>query len=509
MTPRNALLAAIATGTWPDISPFTRLPLDPQLFSGRLYDHQLEPLTQVAMLMRAGYRRVLLRAPTGFGKTVCAESVVLSALAQGCRAQFLVHRKELIKQTSETFASSAIDHSFVAADFQFDPSARLLLSGVQTLVRRLDRVLPPHMVVVDEAHHSTSTTYAQILEAWPDAFILGLTATPERLDGRGLDEQFDIMVEGPSVSWLIERGFLSRYDYFAPDIPDMENVDPDRDRAAAAKVMNQPRLVGSIVEHYLELANGEQGLVFAQSREHSRTIVDAFKAHGIKAAHIDGVTPREERDYFDDAFRAGDIRVACNVSICGEGYDVPNISYLGIGAATKSLVNHMQWCGRALRQSKGKTRAVICDHAGNALPVSLGGRALGLPDDDREWSLLGRAARKQQEKDWISITQCMACFRVYPSAMECCPGCAADRPLMPRVVRQEDGKLTKLEREALVRENARRRKAEERAVTSFAEMISLAEARGYDFPRQWARRQCGFRGIPTNTATMVEVEWNG
>lgn len=513
MTPAEGLYASIAAGTWPDISPFATVPISERLLSPRLFAHQFDCLVKVAGLMRAGYRRVLLQAPTGFGKTVCAESVVLSALGQGCRVQFLVHRKELIKQTSRTFSSAAIGHSFVAADFPFDHSAHLLLSGVQTLVRRLHRVLPPHLVIVDESHHSISNTYAQILETWPDAFILGLTATPERLDGRGLAEQFDVMVQGPSVGWLIEHGFLSPYDYYAPDIPDFGPIDPDRERSAAAEVLNKPKLVGSVVEHYVELGNGGQGLVFAQSREHSRSIIDAFKAHGIPAAHIDGDTPKDERDWFDDAFRAGDIRVASNVSICGEGYDVPNISYLGVAAATKSVVNHMQWNGRVLRFAPGK-RAIICDHAGNALPPFLGGRGLGLPDDDREWSLLGREARQAKEQDWTSVTQCMDCFRVYPSSAPQCPGCASERQAAPRVVKQVDGKLSKIEREALKMQRAEQRKAEERACTTYEELVSLARARGYDWPAQWAKRQCRFRRIPipyngVPIETISDEEWTG
>lgn len=515
LSPRDGLYASIATGTWPDISPYTRLPLVDSFFNPRLYPHQLVPLSRVAALMRAGYRRVLLQAPTGFGKTVCAESVVLSALASECRAQFLVHRKELIKQTSRTFTSAAIGHSFVASDFPFDQGARLHLSGVQTLVRRIQRVLPPDLVIVDECHHSTSATYAQILEQWPNAFILGLTATPERLDGRGLEEQFDEMVEGPSVAWLIENGFLSRYDYYAPEIPDLGGIDPDRNRSGAAEILNKPKLIGDIVEHYLELAAGEQGLIFAQNRAHSRAIVDAFKAHQIPAMHVDGDSSRDERDYFDDAFRAGDIRVASNVSICGEGYDVPNISYLGVASATRSLVNHAQWNGRVLRRAEGKLRAVICDHAGNALPVHLGGRGLGLPDEDRAWSLLGNAARRKiAEKDWTAITQCMDCFRVYPSASPCCPGCASERPMQPRIIRQEEGRLTKVEREALRAANTARRKDEEAACTTYEEMVSLGRARGYDFAKAWAKRQCRFRriAIPYNGAsieTVSDEDWEG
>jgi superfamily II DNA or RNA helicase len=511
LSPRDALYYSIAAGTWPDISPFTTVPLNEALFDDGMHWWQFDLLVEVAQLYRAGYRRVLLQLATGGGKTVIALSALLSARRQGLQAQFLVHRKELLEQTSKRFTSSALDHSFVAADFPFDPAAGLMLSGVQTLIRRLAKVLPPNLVIVDECHHGTSTTYAEILEQWPDAFILGLTATPQRLDGRGLDEQFDAMVLGPAPRWLIDNGYLSDYDLYAPDIPDMTGVPStggDYQRDAAAAVVNKPRLVGRMVEHYLELGRGQQGIVFAQNREHSRSIADAFTAHGIPALHVDGDTPKEERKRFDAAFRAEDIRIAVNVALLGEGYDVPNIGYLGVGARTKSLINWLQWCGRPLRFVAGK-RAVICDHGGNALPTHLGGSGLGLPDDDRDWSLRGRDAKAPKPKDWTSITQCMDCFRVYPSAAPCCPGCNSDRQAMPRAIKQEDGKLTKLEREALKRATAAERKMEERLCTTFQQFISLGEARNYTYPVEWARHQCNLRRIPTTRVTMREVEWDG
>jgi DNA repair protein RadD len=467
-------------------------PLDPDLFDDGLHWWQFDLLEEVAAAFAAGERRVLLQCPTGAGKTVMALSALLSARQLDMLAMFLVHRKELLRQTSLRFTSSQLDHSFVAADFPFEPDAGLLLAGVQTLIRRLDLVLPPVLVIVDECHHAVSNTYTEILERWPDAFILGLTATPERLDGRGLEEQYDLLIQGPSPAWLIENGFLSPYDYYAPEIPDLTGVPStagDFQREAAAAVMNQPKLIGSLVEHYLQYAKGGQGIIFAQNRKHSRKIAEAFNAHGIPAQHVDGDTPKDDRDNFDAAFRAGDIRMGTNVALFGEGYDVPGISYLGIASATKSLINHLQWCGRVLRYVPGK-RAVICDHAGNALPSHLGGRGLGLPDDERDWSLLGRAARKAAGKDdTFSITQCLECFRVYPSAAKSCPGCSANRPAAPRVIREQAGKLTKLEREELKKAEQRTRRSEEQACSTYAEFRSLAVARGYPKPDKWAKNR--------------------
>ncbi|MEG3175798.1 DEAD/DEAH box helicase [Sphingomonas sp. RB3P16] len=512
LPPREGLLASIATGTWPDISPFTVLPLDPALFHPGLHWWQYDLLVQVATLFRAGYRRVLLQAATGAGKTVMALSALRSARMQGLDAQFLVHRKELLKQTSKTFTSAALDHSFVAASFPFDRSAGLLLSGVQTLVNRLDGLLPPVLVIVDEAHHAVSNTYAEILERWPDAFILLLTATPERLDGRGLCEQADAIVLGPPPRWLIDYGYLSDFDIYAPDIPDFSDVPTsagEYQAGAADRVMNKPKLIGNVVEHYLELGGGGQGIVFGQSRDHSRKLAEAFTANGIPAMHVDGTTGTTERDYFDDAFRAGDIRIGTNCDLFAEGYDVPNISYLGDASRSKSKIKVKQRHGRVLRFIPGK-RAVICDHAGNVMPSQFGGQGHGLPDEDYVYTLEGRAKGKTSVNDDATpITQCTNCFLVYPSSAPCCPRCSVDRPAVPRIIREEAGKLTKIEKEQLRRSLAITRKKEEWSCNSFSEMISLGVARGYDHPTAWARRQCKFRGIPLMTDKALAREFEG
>jgi DNA repair protein RadD len=515
LPPREALQASIATGTWPDISPFTPVPLVKSLFSPGLHWWQFDLLAEVAWLFRAGYRRVLLQLATGGGKTVIALSALLSARLQGMQAMFLVHRKELLKQTGKTFTSAALDHSFVAADFPYDPNAGLMLAGVQTLIRRLAKIMPPQLVIVDEAHHAVSATYAEILEAYPDAFILLLTATPERLDGRGLEEQADVMVCGPQPRWLIDNGYLSDGDVYAPDVPDFSSVPSTAGeyRAdAAAAVMNQPKLVGNVVEHYLSLAKGDQGIVFGQNVQHSKDLADAFTANGIPAMHVDGDTPTKERDRFDDAFRAGDILIGTNCDLFAEGYDVPNIRYLGDASRSKSRIKVKQRHGRVMRYQPGK-RWVICDHAGNALPAHLGGQGHGLPDDEYEYTLQGIAAGSVKQQDWTSITQCMECFRIYPSTAPRCPGCTSERRAEPRVVKQVAGTLSKLERDAIKAATATRKKDEERECTSYDEMVSLGKARGYTYPKQWAQRQCKFRriAIPWGPQPMTSdsEEWAG
>lgn len=523
LTPRDALYASIATCTWPDISPFARTPLDPDLFDPGLHWWQFELLEKVAALYRAGYRRVLLQLATGGGKTVIALSALLSARRQGLTAAFLVHRKELLRQTGKRFTSSALDHSFVAAKFPFDPAAGLHLIGVQTMINRLGSILPPMLVIVDEAHHAVSSTYEQILEQWPDAFILLLTATPERLDGRGLGEQADVMVRGPSPRWLMDNGYLSDFDAYSISIPDFSkcpSVAGDFNKRAAAEIMNKPGIVGSVVEHYIDLAYGVQGIVFGQNVEHSKMIADAFNGESvggkrIRAMHVDADTSQTDRDWFDEAFRAGEIDIATNCDLFAEGYDVPNIGYLGDAGRSKSHTKVKQRHGRVLRFAPDK-RGIIADHAGNIMPTQFGGQGHGLPDEDYDYTLDGATGRADAaEKDWTSITQCTGCFLIYPSGTPACPRCKENKPMAPRIIRQVEGKLTKVEREALQKANTARRQAEEHACTTYEEVLSLAKARGYAGSIGWAKKFCKRRRIalPWERRPAIENvpddEWDG
>lgn len=349
------------------------------------------------------------------------------------------------------------------------------------------------------------------MSAYQDSFIVGLTATPQRLDGRGLDDHFDVMIQGPPVAELIARGFLSPFDYYAPSIPDMTDVGTvagDFNRAGAENVMDKPALIGDIVEHYLRLAAGQQGIGFAVSREHSRKIVDAFLGHGVRAAHVDGSMSDKERERVDAAFRAGDIDLLSNVDLFGEGYDVPGIVYCGLWRPTKSLALHKQQCGRDLRVLYGsgfdlstedgrlaaiaagpKPRGIICDHAGNALRLG------DLPDTEREWSLAGRAARArgQGNSDADPVRQCLICYRVAPSSLSACPGCGEAFPALVREIQVKPGQLERLRAIEDKKRLALVRKAEEKNCKEYADFYHLAVARKYENPVGWAKMRAKFK----------------
>ena len=474
------------------LAPLPPLPFDLNaLDQFGLRDYQRRIIYQVVLRWLEGYRRILIQLPTGGGKTVIASALHGSSAVLGHPSQFLVHRKELIDQTSRTLARAGIEHGLVASGEVMDFDAMVIVAGIQTLVNRLDLVRRPLVVLVDEAHHGTSTTYQRVLDSYPpDTLILGLTASPQRLDGRGLDEQFEVMVLGPTPAELIAAGHLCRYEFYGPDAPDLSEVGDvggEYNRKGAAAVMERQAIIGNIVAHYLELAPGKQGIGFAVSREHSRKMVEAFRASGVRAAHLDGDTPKDERRAVDAAYRRGEIDMLWNVDLFGEGYDVPGAVYLADAAPTKSLVKVLQRWGRVLRPAPGKECGIIADHAGNHTRH-------GLPDTEREWSLAGRDRKTRgSPSDAVGTRTCLVCYRISESGTQVCPGCDTPFPAQDRTVEEREGKLTKIEKEMLAKKNAALRKAEERACKSEAELVALAQARGYQNPVGWARMRMKFR----------------
>ena len=447
--------------------------------------------------IRRGVRRLLLQLATGGGKTVVAAFIIDGVRSRGLRVWFVVHRKELLKQTSATFNEVGIPHGFIAADLPAAGWELVQLCGVHTLLPRIDTLAAPDVIIWDEAHHATAGTWANVMLRYPNAIHIGLSATPQRLDGAGLGKHFDVMIEGPSTAQLIADGFLSRYRYFAPGTPDMMGVRAtggDFNRGHLGALMDKPQLIGDVVEHYLRLAPGQQGIVFAVNREHSRHLADVFRTHGVRAAHVDGSMTTAERDRFDAAFRAGDITIGCNVELFGEGYDVPGIGYVGVARPTTSLSWHRQMNGRGLRIAEGKTVAVLNDHAGNAL------RGLGLPDDDVAWTLEGRVKRAGAggNADAQPIHQCPDCYQVTRSAVTICP-CGHEFAARGRQIAQADGQLFEMQRlgkaEKLEAQEAARakRKAEERDARTYPELLKLAKARGYPGAEAWARKKIELR----------------
>jgi DNA repair protein RadD len=428
---------------------------------------------------RAGQRTTLVQLATGGGKTVLGSFMVQGSSERGLCCWWLVHRRELLMQASRTFHELGIPHGFVAGGRSSDPGMRVQIGSVQTVARRLDRLPQPDLIVFDEAHHLGAAQWQTVFDAFPAAKVIGLTATPWRLDGKGLGNWFETMVQGPTVADLMEAGSLSRYRLFAPSAPDTSAVATAmgdfkvRDLAA---VMDKPSITGDAVQHYRQLAHGKRAVVFACSIEHSRNVVAQFHAAGITAEHVDGQMGHDERDAAVARFAAGETLILSNADLLGEGFDVPAIEAAILLRPTQSLSLHLQQVGRALRPAPGKGDAIILDHAGNSIRH-------GLPDDDREWSLADREKRKKAAPSDVSVRQCVKCFRVYRPA-PACPGCGFEAATAAREVEQRDGVLAEIDPAVL----RAARKQEERRASTVADLIELGRQRGYKNPAAWAAK---------------------
>lgn len=365
---------------------------------------------------------VLFVLPTGAGKTFCFTYMAGSAYQKGRRVLVLAHRRELIFQASETFSQFGIPHGLIMAGMDMDRRP-VQIGMVQTVVKRLDKIEPPDFVIVDEAHHATASLYTKILESFPGAKILGVTATPQRTDGRGLGEIFTSIVIGPRSSGLMELGFLSKYRLFCPpqhfSLNGVKTVAGDYNKAQLARELDRSVVTGDAVDHYTKHGLG-LSVAFCVSVEHAQNVAAQFNASGIPAASLDGSMSNDARSGILKRFEAGDIRVLSSCSLIEEGFDLPKVEGAILLRPTQSLIVFLQQVGRALRPAPGKSHAIILDHAGNSLRH-------GLPDDDRSWSLEGRKkGSKKRELDQISVRRCAECFNVYRSSEPKCPQCGSD-----------------------------------------------------------------------------------
>lgn len=330
--------------------------------------------------------RVVGVAPCGAGKTIMTGWMIREAALKGKRSIFFVHRQELIDQTAKAFADLQIPFGIIAAGEKMDLNLPVQIASVQTLAKRLDKIHAPDFLICDECHHILANTYKTILDAYPKAFLLGVTATPQRMGGINLGDIFGSMVESLSVDELIALGNLTPFKYFAPDIGvDLSNVREKFGEFNAddiEEIMENRSIIGGIVEHYNKLANGKQAICYCVNVTHSKSVADAFNRAGIKAAHCDGETPKNLRKAIVEDFRAGKINVLCNAELFGEGFDVPHCQAVILARPTMSLTLYIQQSMRAMRPDPDEPNkvAIIIDHVQNNLRH-------GLPNADHHWSL--------------------------------------------------------------------------------------------------------------------------
>jgi superfamily II DNA or RNA helicase len=424
----------------------------------------------------------LLVSPTGSGKTVVASAIMKQYADAYKNVLFIVHRREIIKQTSRKLRDLKIPHGIIMAGVKPRPLERVQVAAIQTLHARAIRSermeMPPvDLLVIDEAHRAVARTYKTVIAAYPNARVLGLTATPCRGDGRGLGGIFNSIIELPQVHDLIEKGHLVRTRVYAPAGPDLQGVQVkmgDYVETQLANRMNTDRLVGNIVVHWHKYGERRKTVVFAVNVAHSVHIRDEFVKAGVRAEHIDGSTPKAERDETLERLARGKIEVIVNCMVLTEGWDMPEVGCCILARPTKQMGLYRQMIGRVLRPAPGKKDAIILDHSGAVFKH-------GFAEDHVEWTLdpEGKAKNHTQDARESSggdrIVECSQCGSMREGGKPCfnCGFLPAKKPVEYQTAEGELG---------LVNQNRNVQKQvydRETRKQWHAMLVHIAQERGY------------------------------
>jgi superfamily II DNA or RNA helicase len=360
------------------------------------------------------HKRVLYTLPTGGGKGTIAAYIAQGALAKNKQVRFVAHRKRLLSQLEQRFIADNI------YGVQF--------SMMQTLQNNLATTPPPDFLIIDEAHTAASNGYKKILDWAGDIPILSLTATPERLDGKGLSDVADTMVTGLSIRELIDAGYLCDYEILS--LPDNTELNPQEQYA-------------DLVQTYRTHAHNEKGIVMCKDIHHAMQVATAYQQAGYTADALYSELPDDAQDKIMDNLTSGKLRIVANVNMLVEGIDIPDISFIQWAARTDSLIRWQQGNGRGFRIAHGKKRLIILDHVGNLAQH-------GLPCMKREWQLEGKKAREKAEADAkaFNVRECGDCYSAYPATKKHCPYCGALPSSNDKTIKVLKGELIKIDKAA-------------------------------------------------------------
>lgn len=351
----------------------------------------------------------MIQSPPGSGKSVVISEIAKLATKKGGNVLFLVHRKELIDQITNSFKTHGV-----------------LMDNVQLLTigkakNRLPVLNKPTLIITDEGHHGKALTYQKIYQFFDDVPRIGFTATPWRMSGEGFTDTYDVMIEGKTVEWLINNNRLAPYQYFS-----LPSIDTSKLRIKNGEYSNQSiddalgkAIFGNVVKEYIAHANGQKAILYAHSVEASKSFAKEFQEQGIKAVHVDAKTPKNERDKLMQDFRSGNIKILCNVDLISEGFDVPDCTVTILCRPTKSLVLFLQQSMRSMRYQKDK-KAIIIDNVMNW-------STHGLPDTPHDWKEYFKGGwKKKSQKNTVQAKQCPECSAMWPLNQKICDLCGYD-----------------------------------------------------------------------------------
>lgn len=477
-----------------------------------LRDYQVALVGGIKRAIAGGKRSIVCVAPTGAGKTTIFSHITTGASAKGKKVLLLAHRQELVSQGADTLGRFGLRHEVIAPTAVrsaiavnhvrgfgrqlIDPTSDVRVASVQTLSGRLAKMKwVPDIIIVDEGHHCTQgSTWGKVLAHYravnPDLLVLLFTATPIRLDGKGLGEGHggyaDHMVIGPSIGELIERGFLCQPIVYAPpnalNLAGIRTKFGDYAKGDIEEAVDKKTITGDAVEHYRKICPGEPAVAFCVSIAHAEHVAEEFRQAGFRAVAVNGSTPDAERRKILAGLGNGTVDVVTSADLIGEGVDIPSVRCAILLRPTMSLSLYIQQVGRCLRPAPGKPNAIILDHVGNSL-------AHGLIDEDRNelWTLEGLKKKKRKAKDEqeaataVRCPKCFALHRPEPS----CPNCGHIYPVMSgRKLEQTEGELVEITDD--MKERLRKQKQKEVGKAQTLEDLERIE-RERKYKKGWAK----------------------
>lgn len=436
-----------------DLKPISCIEGAPQMIP-TLRPYQEKLVKDTYQQWDAGKQFVAMVSSTGSGKSMTLTAIVAKERDRGQYVLVLAHRQELITQLSDTMGRMEIRHQVIAANkvVRFaakqsmenhgvnyvDPNARVMVASVQSMreakIADLAKLGNKLTVVQDEFHHATkkSKTWGGVLTPLLNAGARGLgpTATPCRADGQGLsretDGYADVIVEGPSMRWLIDNGYLSQYKIYCPPTDlRLDNVETSKttgdykEKELKAEI-GRSHIVGDIVSHYLKICPGKRGITFTVGVDTAEEVAEEYRKRGVPAIALSGRNADEERVQAIRDLKSGKILQIVNDSLIGEGVDIPAVEVVSFARPTQSYALYAQMFGRALRPFEGKSHAIIIDAVSNVMRH-------GLPDAPREWSL-DRRERRTGKSEPSTVRVCTACAAVYERFLDACPDCGEPVP---------------------------------------------------------------------------------
>jgi DNA repair protein RadD len=390
--------------------------------------------------------RIIIQLETGGGKTVLVLEPIRLAHERKKRVLFACRGRELVKQADAHLWEWGIPHGIIMAGEDTAP-ANIQLCSKDTLlswVKRRQKIPMPEadLVIIDECHETYAKGWQWILEQYPNAVVLGLTATPVRADGRNLGDIWKGMVQGISTSKLIDGKWIVSTKVFAPYRPDLTGVptsNGDYAQKPLAARMDKFDLVGDIVSHWKQLADNRRTIAYASSIDHALHICQEFIKEGVRAEHLDGTTELSERDAILKRLADGETTVVTSVGVLIQGVDLPSVSCAIDAQPTKSFGRARQKWGRIKRPFPGKEYAIVLDHAGNIYRH-------GHPDMDIDWQLDPGAKIQDKVAKQVQAAPpivCPKCHAVFSGSREC-PNCGLEMKRQPKERKSKGGQLVEV-----------------------------------------------------------------